>query len=333
DDERARLKGIAETCLEGTGLGAILRTAAEDAVAEALRADLDGLRAEWEDILTRAATERAPALLYGEESLAAVAARDLMSGDVTEVATDDAGLYEELREQLCRHTPDRLALLRLHQGGMPLFDAWRVDAQLEKALRRLVWLDSGGSIVVDETEAMTVIDVNTGHFTGSQSLPETILKANCEAAVEIARQLRLRDVGGIVIVDFIDMASEEDRNTVMEALREALRRDRNQVVIHGFTQLGLMELTRKKVRMPLTKQLMHQCDACGGRGAVPSHETTACMALRDLWARTRYTEQARFTLRAMKPVSDQAAAIGAPEGAKVEFVADDGIGAGEYRVE
>lgn len=219
-----------------------------------------------------------------------------------------------------------------HKGSTPLFDIYRVDAQADKRMGRHVWLKSGGSLVVDETEALTVIDVNTGKFVGNRSFDETVFKLNCEAAREIARLLRLRDIGGIIIIDFIDMDSQAHRDELLKLLRELMEEDRNRTNVVGFTGLGLVEMTRKKVRRPVTKQLMHICSDCGGSGLVPSYETTARRIVRELWVRKRAGSEGTLLVRAAEPVAGWLKTIGAPEGMRVFVCADGELPENEYSI-
>ena len=285
--ERDRLFAIAKELSESCGHGIIVRTMGEGADAEALRADCERVAADWSRIDAEARHSASPRLIRADGELALKVVREMLDDDVERVRTDDAELYARLRIHAEALTPEYLDRVELVDTETPLFDLMRIDHQLEQALARRVNLKSGGNLVIDETEAMTVIDVNSAKFTGKQSLRETLLKLNCEAADEIARQIRLRDVGGIVIVDFIDMDSEADREALIEHLREALKRDPNRANVLGMTALGLVEMTRRKERQPLSAQLTHACTACRGTGRAWSHESLAYRAARELWRRRR----------------------------------------------
>ena len=331
--ERGRLTAIVRETLRGTGCGAILRTAAEGADEAALKEELDALLDSWRSLRALAAVTRAPARLSGGEDLAVKAVRDCLHDGVEAIVTDSGELHDRLAAALAALAPSRRGCLKpLWEGSLPVFDAERVDAQLEKAMRRIVWLKSGGFLAIDETEALTVVDVNTGKYTGGQTLENTVLDINLEAVREIARQLRLRALGGIVIVDFIDMASPGDRQALMEAMAGAVKADRAQVTVVDMTPLGLMELTRRRTRMPLSRQLYHICEDCGGSGFVLSHESTARRALRELWVRSR-GGQTGFRLTAPKPVTDWVRTLGTPEGIRLRLCPDERMPAGTYRIE
>ncbi|MDL2205955.1 Rne/Rng family ribonuclease [Eubacteriales bacterium OttesenSCG-928-N13] len=236
DDERARLRAIANELCESK-MGLIIRTAAEGMVQEELYQEAQALIAQWNEISSRAQYAKPPKLLHENLNLAQRAARDMLLPDVEELIVDDPAVFAQIEQPM----------VRLHSSEIDLFTLHRVESQIEKAQQRRVWLDCGGYIVIDKTEAMTVIDVNTGKFVGKNNIDETMLKINCEAAVEIAKQLRLRDIGGIIIIDFIDMESSKCAETLLETFANALKRDRSKTNLHGMTKLGLVEMTRKKM--------------------------------------------------------------------------------------
>ena len=315
--ERDRLFAIATRLSAAHGEGIIVRTAGEGASEEELAADFERALADWRRIENEAGHSAAPRLIRADGDLALRAVRDMLGDGVERVRTDDTELYARLRahaEALAPQFADRIELVRTEA---PLFDLLRVDRQLEQAMARRVDLRSGGNLVIDETEALTVIDVNTAKFTGKQSLRETILRLNREAADEIARQLRLRDVGGIVIVDFIDMDSEDDRAALLEHLRGALRSDPNRTNVLGVTALGLVELTRKKERQPLQRRLAHECTACRGTGRVWSHESLAYRAAREIWRRRRGGDSTAYRVVTGEKVAGWLGTIGLPEGGPV----------------
>lgn len=329
---RDRLHAAAQALVRDTGMGLIVRTAAEDLPEEQLSREFQALTDQWRDIENRARHAVAPKKVFSNDSLILKCVRDRLDQDVDAVWADGQALYDSLRacaESLAPRWADRI---RLHEGQMPLFDLHRVDAQLDKALKKYVWLKSGGSLVIEETEAMTVIDVNTGKFTGNRDLEETVFKLNLEAAEEIARQLRLRDIGGIVIVDFIDMTRPENNERLLECLRECFRRDKNRTAVVGMTGLGLVEITRKKARRPLSKQLLHTCSDCGGDGAVPSHETTARRIVRELWRRRRMGETNPVLIRASESVVKWIKTIGVPDGGTV-YLSKCDMKPGEYAID
>ena len=330
--ERARLRDIGLQLMGQGGAGMILRTAAAGQMPNALSAEYAGLRAMAEALEKRASHLIAPRLLHDDNDLALRAVRDMLGGDVEALWADDDELYRQLIGHARALAPDLSDRIRLHEGTTPLFDLYRVDAQADKALERYVWLKGGGSIVIDETEALTAVDVNTGKNTGRHSAEETILQTNREAAVELMRQLRLRDIGGIVIADFIDMKLENDRQALLELIRDCAARDNGRTTVVDITPLGLVELTRKRVRQSLSRQLTHTCGHCGGNGVVPGHETTARRAIRDIWRRRRGGDVTPFQLEACPEVCSRARRIGAPEGGALLLKPSGQMGAGEYRI-
>ena len=332
DAERERLRTIGVELARGTDMGVIIRTAACGAEAEQLAAEYRALTDQWTDIERRAACALPPALIYDNGSLPLRLARDMLNPDVEAVWVDGEELYRETRRVAGILAPDLVDRIKLHEGQTPLFDLHRVDSQMDKALRKYVWLKSGGSLVIEATEAMTVIDVNTGKFTGSGDLEETLFRLNCEAAEEIARQLRLRDVGGIVVVDFIDMQRPGNDDRLLEHLKALAARDRNRLTVVGMTGLGLVELTRKRERQSLSKQLLHTCSACGGDGTVPAYETTARAIERDLWRRRRMGSESPLLVKAYPKVTGWLRTLGKPAGGAVYAVPDAGMAPEAYDI-
>ncbi|WP_053961058.1 Rne/Rng family ribonuclease [Sulfobacillus thermosulfidooxidans] len=272
--ERERLRSIAEK-IRPKGMGLIVRTVAEGASQKALIRDLAYLRRMWTRIKHKARVMRAPALLHREASLIARTIRDHLDESVDRFVIDDEQAFYRAREIAETISPALKHRIELDNGTVPLFELRGVEAELDRAVKRRVWLKCGGYLVIDETEALTVIDVNTGKNVGSTDLSDTVLATNKEAAIEIARQLRLRDISGIVIIDFIDMENEEDQAEVLKTFQRALRHDRTRVTVLGLTRLGLLEMTRKKVRESLLNQLTRVCPQCDGRGHVLSEEVIA----------------------------------------------------------
>lgn len=315
--ERERLRAIASELIGDSGMGMIVRTAAEGVEAEALARDYRASCELWKELENRARHSKAPKLIHSDGSLALRVVRDMLDESVAAIRVDDSALCVEVCRYAQLVAPELADRVHEHTGRTPLFDVYRVDAQMDKRMGRYVWLKSGGSLVVDETEAMTVIDVNTGKFVGKKSFDETVFKLNCEAAREIARLLRLRDIGGIIIIDFIDMDSEEHRQALLALLKELMVADRNRTNVVGFTGLGLVEMTRKKVRRPLTKQLKHMCTICGGSGNVYSYETSAWSIVRELWAWTRTQSTGPLLVETTEPIVGWLKTIGVPEGADV----------------
>ena len=321
--ERKRLLGAASALAERHGAGIIVRTAAEGTSAEEIEADYLRLMEMWEKIRTAGSCSAVPRLIQDDGSLLLRSVRDMLDDSVESLRTDDPSIFEELNRTAVMLTPRLAGRIELVESQTPLFDLYRVDHQLEKAFSRHVYLKSGGTIVVDNTEAMTVIDVNTGKFTGRKNLRETIFSLNCEAADEIARQLRLRDIGGIVIIDFIDMDSAEDRQALLDHFREILKNDRNRTNVLGMTALGLVEMTRKKVRRPLTKQLMRDCSACLGAGLEWTHESMAYRISREVWRMRRIGEKAPLRIVTGEKVAGWLGTIGAGENCIVESTGSD----------
>ncbi|HEX5613482.1 MAG TPA: ribonuclease G [Burkholderiales bacterium] len=284
--------------------GFILRTLAESATEEELRADIEYLRHLWSDISARAQSAQAPALLYQDLSLAQRVLRDMASSGTDRVLVDSREYFHKLAAFAETYTPNVRAKLEHYTGERPLFDLYNVEPEIEKALSRRVDLKSGGYLIVDQTEAMTTIDVNTGGFVGSRTFDDTVFKTNLEAAQAIARQLRLRNLGGIIVLDFIDMDSEEHRNAVLEELRRALARDRTRMTVNGFTALGLVEMTRKRTRESLAHVLCEPCPTCAGRGEVKTARTVCYDILREIMREARQFNAREFRVLASQSVVD-----------------------------
>jgi ribonuclease E len=272
DTERARLKRILKEVLPESS-GVIVRTAAEGATEDQLTRDVQRLTNQWEHISTQIKTIQAPALLHSEPDLLVKIVRDVFNEDFTKMLIQGEDAHQTISSYLASVAPDLLERVERYEGDQDPFDEFRVTEQIEKALDRKVWLPSGGSLVIDRTEAMTVVDVNTGKFVGSGgNLEETVTKNNLEAAEEIVRQLRLRDIGGIIVVDFIDMVLESNRDLVLRRLVECLSRDRTKHQVAEVTSLGLVQMTRKKLGLGLLETFSEACDVCAGRGVVVHHD-------------------------------------------------------------
>ncbi len=266
-DERARLRKVIED-LKPADLGVIVRTAASERGAKELRRDLEFLLRKWKEIKEAAQRQPAPSLLYSEPELEVRVTRDLLSDDWDRVITDSPDAHRRLREYLKAVAPWLAEKVVLYQGKEPLFRALDINRQIKEALRREVPLPSGGSIVIDPTEALTAIDVNTGRYVGKSSLEETVLRNNIEAAREVVRQLRLRDIGGIIVIDFIDMMEPKNRREVLQVLEAELAKDRTKSYVVELSRLGLVEMTRKNVSEGLIESFGETCPMCQGRGAV-----------------------------------------------------------------
>jgi ribonuclease E len=268
DPERRRLRRIVDE-IRPEGHGLIVRTAARGASLDELRHDVARLSAQWAVIESEASRTTTPKLLYREPDLGVRIVREELNNDYRAVIIDDPDLYQQVRDYVAGVNPelvDRIELYDTQVEPLPLFERYHVHEQLHKALDRKVWLPSGGSIIIERTEALTVIDVNTGKNVGTSNLEETVFRNNLEAAEEIARQLRLRDIGGIIVIDFIDMEIRENRDSVGSALRSALARDKTRAQVYEISELGLVEMTRKRVSEGLVESLSTTCTVCGGRG-------------------------------------------------------------------
>jgi ribonuclease E len=272
ETERVRLKKILKEILPEDA-GVIVRTAAEGATEEQLTLDVQRLQQQWEDIQKKVATGNAPALLHSEPDLLVKIVRDVFNEDFQRMIISGDDAYGVITEYLQVVAPDLIERVSMYQGEKDIFDEFRIGEQIAKALDRKVYLPSGGSLVIDRTEAMTVVDVNTGKFVGSGgNLEETVTKNNLEAAEEIVRQLRLRDIGGIIVIDFIDMVLESNRDLVQRRLIECLSRDRTKHQVAEVTSLGLVQMTRKKLGIGLLEAFSEPCEACASRGVIVHHE-------------------------------------------------------------
>lgn len=290
DGERDRLKKIAQAA-KPKRMGVIVRTVAEGLSQEEIAADIQFLVKLWRRIQARGRRAKAPALLHKDYDLVFRLVRDHFAEDVTQFVVDDPDDLKKVND-LVKMCPEPMRdKVHLYTGREPIFDSYGLEDEIARALRRKVWLACGGYLVVDHTEALTVIDVNTGKFTGSTCLADTVLKTNLEAASEVARQMRLRNIGGIIIADFIDMDDEDHQKQVVRKLEESLARDKTKASVLGFTQLGLVEMTRKKVQQGLAESMMKVCPMCDGRGRILSEETLAFRAMRAIKKEALSTSQ------------------------------------------
>ena len=279
--ERDRLKKIGDKLRE-PGFGLIIRTEAEEQTEQELRQDKDFLMQTWREVQERTKSVRAPFLVQSDLTLVYKTIRDVFGSDVSKLVIDEPAEYAKANELLDRLSPKLKGQIHLYDGYQPIFDAYKLEDEMARLLKRKVLMKSGGSLVIDETEALTVIDVNTSKFTGGSSLAETILKTNVDAANEIARQLRLRDIGGIIVIDFIDMSNARDKQAVIKALELALKRDRSRTKISAISQLGLVEMTRKRTGETLSGFLTDECPYCSGRGHLSSSESVSLQLEREL---------------------------------------------------
>jgi len=269
EEERQRLKAIAEE-IKPADIGIIVRTAAQGKKKEDFYPDIEFLCRLWESVKEKESMGKAPKLIHKDESLIYRAVRDLFTGDVDMFIINNRKQYEKVLDFIDLISPSLKNKVFCTESNNDLFRQYNIDAKIEKAIQKKVWLKNGGYLVLDDAEALTVIDVNTGKYLGKSNLEDTILKTNLEAAEEIARQIRLRDIGGIIIIDFIDMVKAEHRDMVLFALRQNFKKDRTKTNVMGFTGLGLVEMTRKKVRQRLASTLFKACPYCSGTGVIYS---------------------------------------------------------------
>jgi ribonuclease E len=267
DPERRRLREIANR-IRPEGHGLIVRTAADGASEQDLERDAARLIRIWGEVVARSKAAKPPKLVYSEPPLAIRVVRDLFTSNVEQVIADDDAVFNEISEYLSEVTPELGERVQLYKDAVPLFERYNVLEQVRKAIDRRVWLPSGGHIVIDRTEAMTVIDVNTGRFVGRSTLEDTVLRTNLEAAEEIAKQLRLRDIGGIIVIDFIDMGYEQNRAELLRVFNNALLRDKTRTQVYGVSELGLVQMTRKRVSDGLLEAFSRTCETCEGRGVI-----------------------------------------------------------------
>jgi ribonuclease E len=268
DDERKRLRQVLDK-VKPAEHGVIVRTAAEGVTAEEIERDVRRLLRQWEQISELAAKQNRPGLLYREPQMAVRFIREEFNAEYRAVVIDDESLHADVAEYVEAVAPalaDRITYYDTSTEPLPLFEKYHVSEQVAKALDRKVWLPSGGSLIIEATEALTVIDVNTGRNVGSSSLEETVFRNNLEAAEEIARQLRLRDIGGIIVIDFVDMEVKANRDQVIKAFRDALARDKTRTQVFNISELGLVEMTRKRIGEGLLESVSSTCEHCDGRG-------------------------------------------------------------------
>jgi len=274
DDVRKRLRGILDR-VKPEQHGLIVRTAAETATEDELVADMTILLKQWEQIEAKAAKTQRPGLLYREPELAVRVIREEFNADYRGVIIDDERLYQDVKDYVAAFNPelaDRIEYYDAEAEGLSLFERHHIHEQVHKALDRKVWLPSGGSLIIEHTEALTVIDVNTGKNVGKTNLEETVFHNNMEAAEEIAKQLRLRDIGGIIVIDFVDMEVKGNRARVVEVFRNALARDKTRSQVFDITDLGLVEMTRKRIGEGLLTEFSQICPDCDGRGVIVDYE-------------------------------------------------------------
>ncbi|MBI3636858.1 MAG: Rne/Rng family ribonuclease [Candidatus Rokubacteria bacterium] len=300
EEERARLRAIIRE-REPAG-GFIVRTNAEGKGEEEFGGDVTFLQRLWQQVQSRYETARAPAVLHEEGDLTFRVVRDLLSPDVEEFLVDSREVYDRCREYVGTLVPGLVDRVTLYDGKTPIFEANGIEKDIERALRRRVWLKSGGYIVIDHTEALVSIDVNSGKYVGKRDFEQTVLKINMEAVGEVVRQIRLRDLGGIIIIDFIDMEGQEHRDQVYTALTKALVEDKARTNVLEISELGLVEMTRKRVRQDLRALLSAGCTTCRGTGVVKTDVTIAAEVFRTVQARAAESPGKEIVVRVNQEV-------------------------------
>ena len=304
DEERQRLRAIVQKT-KPDGMGIIVRTASEHVPDEKIAADIDFLVKLWESIKAKGMRVKSPALVHEDLNLVFRATRDLLSRDLDRIVIDDKEAYEDLVRFLNRFSVKLGAQVQLYQGDVAIFDAYGIELEISRALSSKVWLKSGGYLVIQQTEALTAIDVNTGRFVGNKSLGDTIVKTNLEAVKEIVLQLRLRNIGGIIILDFIDMERADDRDRVFFALCEELKKDKAKTSALRISEMGLVQMTRKRTEESLAQKLCIPCTYCDGKGEVKSPVTVAYDIIRELVREFSKVKADTFVVKAHPQIADR----------------------------
>jgi len=302
-DQRARLRDMVSRLVPKDEGGWIIRTVADDLTEDKCRREIDHLLGTWKKIRSKSGSARAPALLQRETSLTRGIVRDLFSDKVDSLLVDSRQLHNEIAQYLKQIDPELLERVKLYHDETPLFDQYDIEAEIRGLFQQRVDLPSGGYLIVQPTEALTSIDVNTGRYTGKKDPESTILRTNMDAAREVARQLRLRDIGGIIVVDFIDMESESNKRAVLDTLRTELRKDRARTKAFAVSDLGLIEMTRQRERSSLLHYYTEDCPTCGGLGKVPSNETMLVKLERALRRVAAMGVEKRITLKVAPEVA------------------------------
>ncbi len=303
DDVRDSLRATIED-LRPSNSGFIIRTVARHATREDLEADMEFLMILWDEIKERSATSRPPFLVYEDLDITLRSVRDLFTSDVDYLIIDDEKSYEKLVAFVNTFAPQLKSKISLYRGELPLFEAYGVDVEISKAIEKKVWLRSGGYIIIENTEALTVIDVNTGRFVGKDDLNETIFKTNMEAAKEIAYQLRLRNIGGIIIIDFIDMEDEAHREELFGYFKEAVKKDKSRINILKLSEFGLVQMTRKRNSENLNQMMCEPCHYCSGEGVLKSRRTVCYEIFRKISRNSARAAGSTVTLRVHPRIAD-----------------------------
>ncbi|MDH3427809.1 MAG: Rne/Rng family ribonuclease [Gemmatimonadota bacterium] len=296
-EERMRLRALAREALGKKSGGLIVRTVGEELTKKALQDELSGLRKTWDKIQRRAKGTKAPAVVHQEAEMTSGLIRDLFSGTVDLLTVNSKELAHQAKSYLGRVSPELLDRVTVFEEDRPIFEAFGIEDELQVAFRRRVELKSGGHIVIEHTEALVAIDVNTGSYTGRKDPSKTILRTNLEAAAEIARQLRLRDIGGIIVCDFIDMDDKPDRERVFQEMRSHVGRDRARTKLFGISELGLLQMSRQRVRPSLVQMMTRSCESCDGTGRVLSPDTVVRRIERSILRARSEGEKRDMTIR------------------------------------
>ena len=303
EETRSSLRAMIEE-LRPEDVGFIVRTVAELAPRDDIQADMEFLMLLWDEIRGRASSAKVPSLIYEDLDITLRSVRDLFTSDVDYLIIDDEKSYDTLMNFVNTFTPKLKNKISLYRGELPLFEAYGIDVEISKALEKKVWLRSGGYIIIENTEALTVIDVNTGRFVGKNDLNETIFKTNMEAAKEIAYQLRLRDIGGIIIIDFIDMDDELHRDELFNTFKEAVKRDKSRVNILKLSEFGLVQMTRKRHSENLNQMMCEPCYYCAGEGVLKSRRTICYEIFRKISRNSDRADGSTVTVRVNPRIAD-----------------------------
>jgi ribonuclease G len=303
EETRAQLKKQIEE-IRPQGAGFIVRTVAEHATREELEADIEFLMALWDDIIDKVDSKVAPSLLYADLDITLRSIRDYFTMDVDSLLIDDSVGHKKLLEFVEIFAPQLGDKISLYSEDLPLFEAYNIEAEISRATEKKVWLRSGGYIIIESTEALSVIDVNTGRFVGKRNLNETIFKTNIEAAIEIAYQLRLRNIGGIIIIDFIDMEDEKHREELFNTFKNAVKKDKSRNNILKLSEFGLVQMTRKRNSENLLQLMCEPCHYCSGEGMIKSRRTICYEIFRKISRNVRKAEGSTVTLRVHNRIAD-----------------------------
>lgn len=303
EETRERLKALVEE-LRPSNTGFIVRTVARHATTEELQADMEFLMLLWDDIVEKADTLKAPSLVYEDLDITLRSIRDFFTMDVDNLVIDNKQAHQKLLSHVKIFAPQLAEKISLYQDSVPLFEAYNIEVEISRAIEKKVWLRSGGYIIIESTEALSVIDVNTGRFVGKSDLNETIFKTNMEAAIEIAYQLRLRNIGGIIIIDFIDMEDDDHRQRLFDAFTEAVKKDKSRINILKLSEFGLVQMTRKRNSENLHQLMCESCHYCAGEGMIKSRRTICYDIFRNISRNAKRHRGNNVTLRVHPKIAD-----------------------------